>query len=500
MIYLDGNQLHNERTEDCDIVIVGSGPAGASVAQVLADSGLSVIVVEEGPWIKPHEFESESFRAMSKYYRGGGFDMMMGRAPTSITQGVMLGGSSPINGALSWYFPEKIYRSWVKNDPEIAKSFDWQTISTTAEKIDRLLNILPSEEKVRTRKEELFAKGADALGIPYVASRKNVKGCVGTGFCLDGCPKGNKMSMERTFLPYAADKGTKIITNVRVTRINKDKGRVTGVTGISTSTGKTLTIRAKKSVVLAASAIQTPAILRRSAIMHGPVGDNLAYHMNVSVMGKFPEPVEIWRGAPGSYSIHGVEDGKLKIETLGFSMTFNAMRLKEYGDDLSRELQDLRYWNSYGVCVQVSGKGKVRPGNNREKVSYKLTRDDMKLIRRGTGILGELLLAGGATYVTPAVHGWHTRVHDLETMRKITTEGSLDPRAYNMAANHLFSTCVMGSDKKHSVVDTEFRHHEYRNLFIADSSVFPTNTGVNPQQSIMTIAMICGEKVRKYYE
>ena len=58
--------------EDFDYVIVGSGAAGATVARVLADTGRSVAVVEEGPAVDPKEFSSEVFPSFQKLFRGQG--------------------------------------------------------------------------------------------------------------------------------------------------------------------------------------------------------------------------------------------------------------------------------------------------------------------------------------------------------------------------------------------------------------------------------------------
>jgi choline dehydrogenase-like flavoprotein len=48
--------------------------------------------------------------------------------------------------------------------------------------------------------------------------------------------------------------------------------------------------------------------------------------------------------------------------------------------------------------------------------------------------------------------------------------------------------CPMGEDPATSVVDPSLRHHEVRNLFVIDGSVFPTSLGVNPSLSVYGIA------------
>ena len=60
---------------------------------------------------------------------------------------------------------------------------------------------------------------------------------------------------------------------------------------------------------------------------------------------------------------------------------------------------------------------------------------------------------------------------------------------------HLFGTTRMCSDRERGVVRPDCRHHDVESLYVADSSVFPTNLGVNPQITIMTLASICAEQI-----
>jgi choline dehydrogenase-like flavoprotein len=64
-----------------------------------------------------------------------------------------------------------------------------------------------------------------------------------------------------------------------------------------------------------------------------------------------------------------------------------------------------------------------------------------------------------------------------------------------MSMTHLFGTARMGADRATSVVRPDFRHHTVAGLYVADSSVFPTNLGVNPQLPIMAMAARCAERI-----
>jgi choline dehydrogenase-like flavoprotein len=62
-------------------------------------------------------------------------------------------------------------------------------------------------------------------------------------------------------------------------------------------------------------------------------------------------------------------------------------------------------------------------------------------------------------------------------------------------ATHLFGAARMGPDPRTSVVGLDFCTHDLRNLFVVDSSIFPTNLGVNPQHAIMGIAMLAAQRI-----
>ena len=60
---------------------------------------------------------------------------------------------------------------------------------------------------------------------------------------------------------------------------------------------------------------------------------------------------------------------------------------------------------------------------------------------------------------------------------------------------HQMGGCAMGANEKESVVDLDFRHRATTNLFVVDGSVFPTSLGVNPSQTIYTLAHLASEVV-----
>src|SRR5690606_29518659 len=142
----------------------------------------------------------------------------------------------------------------------------------------------------------------------------------------------------------------------------------------------------------------------------------------------------------------------------------------------------------WGTALRARGEGRVRLFGGRPQVFYSLHPDDVVRARRAVRVMGDLFLAAGATEVYPGVPGFEAVVRDRATMARFEREGPLSPRAYAMSMTHLFGTARMGSDPASSVVGPRFEHHRVAGLYVADSSVFPGNLGVNPQVPIMSLA------------
>jgi len=494
MNVIDGTDLTTSHDDDFDVVVVGSGPAGAAAARTLARSGARVAVVEEGPWVEPGDFPADGFSAMSKLYRDMGASVMMGRPPMPVLQGRVVGGTSVVNGAISWRLPKDVYDEWVRADPALDDALGWHRIEEALDEVESDLSIGPTDPTISGANNALLAKGADALQLAHRPIRRNVARCRGLGRCLQGCPQGRKMSMDQSYLPEACDQGAVIFSSTRVEQVEVRSQRATGVVAHAAGGGR-VRLGAHTAVVMAASAIQTPALLIRSGINHGPVGDHLQCHPGVSVAGRFGEPVRIWCGATQGHEVIGLRSEGLKFEALGYDLPIAAMRLKSIGERFRDELSTLDRWCQWGAALRAEGAGRVRPAGTRTRVRFALTDGDMVKLRRAVQVLGEMLLAAGAEVVTPGVFGWHERVRDADTMASFGKGGPLDPRAYTLAATHLFGTCRMGSDPRRSVVGPDFGHHRIRGLYVADSSVFPSNIGVNPQSSIIAFARLCGERV-----
>jgi choline dehydrogenase-like flavoprotein len=145
--------------------------------------------------------------------------------------------------------------------------------------------------------------------------------------------------------------------------------------------------------------------------------------------------------------------------------------------------------------IRSDAEGEVKSGfGGRDRVVYSLTERDMMKARKGLAYVATMMLEQGATEIWPGVFGLPPVMTTVDEARKIEN-ASLDPRAYGFIATHLFGAARMGIDAKTSVVDSGFESHEAKGLFVVDSSIFPTNLGVNPQHSIMAVARLAATRI-----
>ncbi len=488
MTRVDGRDVRRTLDAEADVVVIGSGPAGAAAAREASLQGASVIVLEEGRWFAPSDFPLSSFDAMATMYRDMGASVVLGRAPIPFVQGRMVGGSSPINGAICWRLPRDVYDDWVTRDPALGDALPWDSLEATTDELEHRLDVHPTDPRIAGPKSLLLAKGAAALGLEHRPIRRNVSGCQGLGRCMQGCPEGRKRSVDTTLLADAEARGARVFSSVVATRIELERGRARAVTGRAEAGGR-VRVRARRAIVVAASAVQSPALLVRSGLDRRPVGRHFQCHPGVSMAGRFPEPVRMWEGATQGHEVLGLRREGLKFEALGFGLGVMAGRLSGTGRAWAREIADLAHQLDWGAAVRAEAEGTVRVVGGKTLVTYTPTPRDVARFRRGLRVLGEMMLAAGADRVFPGVRGFVESTSSVADLVALEHRGPSSPAAYTSAITHMFGTCRMGSNREDSVVGVDFQHHDARGLFVADSSVFPSSLGVNPQIPIMAVAV-----------
>lgn len=478
--------------DEADYVIVGSGAGGATVARTLTDLGVDVIIVEEGSHFPVKERTTSMEETMGTVLRGCGLTTMVGRSMIPYLQGRCVGGTTVVNGAIVWRLPEDVHAQWLANDPELAEVHDFESLESCFQTIEDDLGVHEVDPSIAGQANELVRQGCESLGWTGRRIRRNERGCRGSGRCLQGCPIGAKQSMEQSYIPYALSKGARLYSETKVTSIRLQGTRATGVVARQEdSDGKTryIEIKARQAVVVAAGAVQSAALLKKNRLGNALVGKGLMCHPGVSLAGRFPDPIDPWTGATQGYEVTEHRDQGVKLETLALPPEYGAMRLTGSGPEFLQQISDLNRCAVIGAAIRAKAKGTVRPlGNSAMLVRYSMQEWDVKAAQLALWAAAQVMRAAGAEAVLPSVHGWPEEL-DAASAPEWIDKHPAKLRDLKVAVTHLMGGTCMGSDPKRSAVSPNLAMHGYSGLYVADAGVFPTNTGVNPQHTIMALAM-----------
>ena len=485
---VDVSSLDKPFSESYDYVIVGSGAAGATAARELADTGRSVCVLEEGPAVAPSEFNDRAFDSFKRLFRDMGGQVARGRAFIPVIQGRCLGGSTVINSAIVWRMPDDVWEPW-RDEYGLGDALPIKELHRNWDKIEKELYVAETPPDAWGRFNELMHDGARQLGAAAAATRRNVKGCRGSMRCLTGCPNDAKQSMLISYLPYAERRGAALVTGAKAEQVVCEGDRAVGVRG------RGFHVRARRAVLVAASAIQTPGLLGRSGVDSVHLGEHFQGHPGCPVVGLFERPVNMWTGATQGYDCdHHRKVGRFKIETIGLPPEIVFARMAGAGARWKQTMAEAPHAAIFAVQMRAHAHGTVKERFFGTDIQFDLNRRDMMQMRRGVRFAAELLFAAGAKTVLPGIFGLPERLTSPDQLPLIEA-ASDHPASYNWIVSHLFGTARMSRRACDGVIGTDFAVHGTKNLFVIDSSLFPTNIGVNPQHSIMGVAMLAAHRI-----
>lgn len=477
-----------------DYVIVGSGAAGATAARVLADTGASIAVLEEGPAVETKGFGDRLFPVLRDMFRDQGAQVARGRTLMPVIQGRCLGGSTVINSAIVWRLPDDVWEPW-KTEFGLGDALPLDELHSNWDQIEQELSIVPTPEEAWGGNNRIMERAATKMGISAAPTGRNVHDCRGSARCQYGCPFGAKRSMLVTYIPYSRERGTTFFTSAKVDKVLMDGSRAVGVSGRSLDGREPFQVRARKAVIVAASAIQTPGILARSGVRSRHLGNHFQGHPGVPIMGVFDERVDMWAGATQGYDAdEHRKDWRLKVETLSLPIEMILARLPGVGKDWLDNIARSTHMTSWAVQMRASGRGKIRDRFFGTDIRFAFSDEDIVNIRRGIRFAAEMLFEAGAKEVLPFVYGMPETIRSIDEARAFE-DGPKDPRSYTWAVSHMFGTARMSLAARDGVVGPDFSVHGTENLYVVDSSVFPTNTGVNPQHTIMGVAMLAAKRL-----
>jgi choline dehydrogenase-like flavoprotein len=350
-----------------------------------------------------------------------------------------------------------------------------------------------------------MVRGLETLGWHVDRMPRNVRGCSQEdecGYCIYGCQTGAKQSTLITYLQDAADCGARMVVNCSADAILTERGRAAGV--VATVTGQNggnynLVVKAK-AVVVACGSLHTPALLLRSGLGGPAVGKNLHLHPVTAVVGRMEEEVRPWTGVmQAAYSrqfadLDGNGYGAILETAPGHMATpafvfgwQNGRKFKE----LVGNLKNLAY---IGILLRDYNGGEVNINRKGQPVyHYRLSRPDIANMRIALQGAVRILRAAGAKEIFSSnqIPASFIPGKPGQSISKLMSEIDRQGWGSNQMTYisfHQMGSCRMGSNPATSVVNQHNEVHNTPGLFIADASVFPTASGVNPMITIETIA------------
>lgn len=476
-----------ELEERAQVVIIGSGAAGAFVALTLAEAGLDVIVVEEGH--AAVRMPRNVPEAVTRFYAEGSFRTSMGSSPPMpVVGGRGLGGSTLVNSALCFRTPESTLEEWQALAPggAIPAAAEWYAVQ---DEVEAVLGVGETPDHLLSGNDRLQQEAARKLGWSEFNARRNTPGCAGCGRCHLVCPSGGKSSVDRELLPRAAAAGARIYTGCLVEQV--DTGIVQGeIVGEDGAPRGRFTLLADH-VVLSAGAISTPRILHDSGVVDpdGQVGRGLRLQPVHSVLAMIPDRQVYARGATQGHVVDHFVSDRMIFET---NPTLSAMfaNLPFHGHELAQVLTRSSQIANTGGLIRDTSRGRVLGSiNGVARIAYDLNSEDRARIRRVFHRAAELWLEGaGAEWVAFVLHG-RPVARNMDEVRRITPE-ELPAQRLVSYASHPQASCSVGR-----ATDEAGELLELPGVSCIDASSLPDNVGRNPQISVMTMARVLSARL-----
>jgi choline dehydrogenase-like flavoprotein len=419
-----------------------------------------------------------------------------------VHQGKGVGGSTLHNINLCARLPEPVFARW--RAEQGLSALPPETLAALYDEVSARHAVSLLGEKDLNGNNRVFKRGVEELGWRGGFLHHNRVGCAGSGFCELGCPFDAKQNALKVSIAQAVDAGAVVLADTWAARLRHDGRRATAVEAVvrDPASGATLArvvIRAR-AVCVSASATATPALLQRSDVPDPfrLVGSRLHLHPGLAVAADFGDELRSWSGIPQSYECTELLDFAARRVWLvpafahpaGVSSILGAV-----GAAHGRILARYPHLAAATAMVDDTTHGTVRPrGAFGVELDYTLGKDDAVQLADGIRALTRIFLAAGAA----RVHIPLARPVEVERGADLDTAlAALEvrPHGIDLTAVHPMASVWMGDDPARSCVDARGRYHHVDNLYVADTSLFPTSIGVPPQLTAFALGTHVGRQI-----
>ncbi len=480
---------------EADVVVIGSGAGGGVAAATFARAGRRVVVLEAGPAFATHELTQRELSMADCYLEGGlAASADLGVA---ILAGATLGGGTAVNWCTALRLPDRIAAEWESESglPELAAE-----LVPHYDALDAELRLAALPAGKHNANNAVLVEGARALGVSAAAMPRNASpDCgAGCGYCGFGCAYDKKHSTLVTCLPEVVATGGAIYARARALRVVAARARAEAVEVEQQGPAGSVRFSVRAAtVVCAAGALRTPGLLARSGIAHPLLGRRLFLHPVAGAFAVFERPVEAFAGPMQSaysdaYNYRAGNYGA-KLEVAPTHPGLAALALPWAGrGEHARAMDESRFSATLIALTRDRDPGTLSL-DAEATVRYALSPFDAENVMAGLIGIFDISFAAGARRVE-SLHNapivierkhWDAATRaDLEArLRRDGTQANRQP----LFSAHQMGTAPLGAEPERAVVDPFGRVWGYENLLVADASLFPQASGVNPMLTIMAM-------------
>lgn len=370
-----------------DVIVVGSGPGGASVAREMARRGARVLILEQGG-AAPLQGTLRQMAGLAAVPGRGAFFNSDG---SLLVSGIGAGGSSAINYATALAPPLALFdRHGVDLRAALAE-------------LRQEIPMAPLPDALIGPMATRIMRSAGALGHPWHKLDKMIfadrcrSGC---WRCTYGCPFGAKWT-ARNFIDEALAHGAQLLSHARALRVLVRDGRACGVEFMLAGQ-----VRQAQAgiVVLAGGGIGSPRLLRASALATGATR-----HFSDPVIAVMGSVDDIDGGAevPMAAGMHLAADGITLAD-----MTLPRAMYCAFAAQVGRFDRLLAHRRTLTIMVKVRDQlgGNIGP----RWVNKPLQAADRQKLRQGTQLARAILREAGARHL---FNSWHFAAHPGGSVR-----------------------------------------------------------------------------------
>jgi choline dehydrogenase-like flavoprotein len=496
---VQGNGRTDTVQDRADVIVVGTGSGGGTLAAYLAERGWDVVMVEKGGFFRAEEFSQHEDEAMADFNGRRGLDATIDNA-VFLNYAEAVGGSTVHYWGDSFRAPADRLERW-----RTEHGLEWMTEAAldphwTA--IEQELGIHITPDSLFNENNRLVRAGCDALGIEGHAPPTARIDCIGCGWTQFGCAYNRKTSQLITTIPRVSKTGGRIYSDARVTRLDIDNGRITGVEAAfvdRTTKQATGVLRVSAPVVvLAGGALGTADILLRN-VKDDVVGKRFYINPHFFVWADFGRAIDNVTGIPCAYVVHGFRhvqrDARGDYAGGGYIMLTNhqspaiaSVMVGGVGAELTRRMERYRQLGSLMSVIDEDHPGRVFLGSD----GIRRTEYNVRGVDRHKAVdylknASRIFLAAGAVEVwIPDVFGTVVR-SERDIAQRITLR-SVQPNAQFCAGSHLMGTAPLGTDPTDSFAGPTGEAHRVQGLYVADGAALPGSVSVDPSLTIMGVA------------